>query len=220
MCATLAEPLHALDRQSKKRNKGANMEFIRNYGKELVSLAVPFITLVLSALFRAKARLVQAIPHTFTFLVQEPLKDAEGKVIKPTQTAHTRSNLIGNTGRETAGGVEVVFNWKPQYINVWPPRHYDERIETDKRFTLMFGSLAPNEFINIESLSINNDLPEIVLVRSDQCVAETIAVFPQQILPIWKRNLILVVFFFGLAAIVYLSIVLLQFLILGTPFGH
>ncbi|HXT02332.1 MAG TPA: hypothetical protein VN915_16785 [Elusimicrobiota bacterium] len=196
------------------------MEFVRNYGKELVALAVPFVSLILNAIFQAKARLVQAIPHTFTFLVHEPLKDAEGKIIQPTQTAHTRSKLIGNTGQVTATGVEVVFNWKPQYINVWPPRHFDERIEADKRYSLLFGSLAPNEYLNIESLSINMNLPEVVLVRSDQCLAEAVEVYPQQVFPKWQRGMFVVLFFAGIGAVVYIAIIVLQFLVLGTPFGH
>ena len=196
------------------------MELVRQYGKELVALFVPFLTLVLNGLFRAKARLVQAIPHTFTFLVQQPLLDTQGKIINPTQTAHTRSNLIGNVGRETATRVELIFNWKPDCVNVWPPRHFEERPQADKRYTMVFSSLAPNEFLNLELLSVNKDLPELLIVRSDQCVAETINMLPQQILPQWQRRLAVLFLFAGLGAVVYMSIVLLQFLVLRTPLGH
>lgn len=197
----------------------STIDVARHYGKELVALFIPFLTLFLNSAFRAKARLVQGIPHTFTFLVQQPLTDAQGKVISPTQTAHTRSYLVGNTGRETATGVEVVFNWKPDCINVWPPRHFDERIEPDNRCTLIFSSLAPNEFLGIESLSINKDLPEVLVVRSNQCVAETIDMRPQQVFPQWWIRLATFFFFAGMALVVYMVIVVLQLLVLKTPIG-
>jgi hypothetical protein len=49
------------------------MTFLETYGKEIVALFVPLLTWVLNTFFRAKARLFLANPHTFTFLVQQPL---------------------------------------------------------------------------------------------------------------------------------------------------
>jgi hypothetical protein len=88
------------------------MTFVETYGKEIVAFLVPLVTWVLNTLLRAKAKLQYALPHQFTFLVQQPLLDKDGKQISPTQTAHTNSFIIRNTGRESATKVELVFNWR------------------------------------------------------------------------------------------------------------
>ena len=95
------------------------MEFISTYGKEIVSLLIPFITWFLNVGIKAKAKLIWASPHSFTFLVQEPIRDPDGKVIQPTQKVCTASIKVINSGRETANKVELVFNWKPHYVNLW-----------------------------------------------------------------------------------------------------
>ena len=148
-----------------------DMDFVQTYGKEITALIVPFITLALNSFFKGKARLEVAQPHLFTFLVQEPLRDANGQEMKPTQTASTRSVLIRNSGRETATQVEIVFNWKPMCVNVWPPRRYKEDVQDDKRYTLIFDSVSPGESLGCEILAVNNPLPEVMTVRCDQCLA-------------------------------------------------
>jgi hypothetical protein len=196
------------------------MALLETYGKEIVSLLVPLITWALNTFFRARTKLLLANPHTFTFLVQQPLLNAQGQQIAPTQTVHTRSDLISNTGKQTATYVELVFNWKPLCINIWSLRHFKEYTEPDNRYVMIFDSLAPNEYLNCESLSINNDLPNLLTVRSDQCVAQNITMYPQPAVPNWQRRIAIALLLAGLAAVVYIAIVLLQFLVLKTPFGH
>jgi len=116
------------------------MEFLYSYGKEIVSLIVPFITWILNVGLKAKAKLIWASPHAFTFLVQQPLLDAAGKVINPTQKVCTASIKVINIGRETANKVELVFNWKPQYINLWPVRSYETKVDQDNRHMLIFDT--------------------------------------------------------------------------------
>lgn len=194
--------------------------FLQTYGKEIVALVVPLIAWMLNTFFKARARLLIARPHAFTFLVQEPLLDPSGTVISPTQTINTSSFVISNAGREIATKVELVFNWKPKCVNLWPTRHYEERIEPDNRFTMIFDSLAPREDVGFEMFSINSDLPALIIARCDQCVAQTIKMAPQPIVPAWKRRAFVFLTFAGLSTLIYAAIVLLQFLVLRTPFGH
>jgi len=196
------------------------MTFLEIYGKEIVALCVPLVTWALNAFFKAKARLLLASPHTFTFLVQQPLLDQQGNQIAPSQTVHTRSLMVWNAGKETATKLEWVFNWKPLCINVWPSRHFEEHTEPDNRYVMIFDSLAPNEYLGCELLSINAELPNLVIVRSDQCVAQTINMYPQPVIPNWRRRTAVALMFAGLALAVYATIVLFQFLVLKTPFGH
>ncbi len=196
------------------------MAFLETYGKEIVSLLVPLIAWGLNTFFRARARLLFSSPHTFTFLVPEPLRDAQGNQISSSQTVHTRSLVIWNAGKETATKVELVFNWKPLCINIWPSRHFQEHSQADSRYVMIFDSLAPNEYLGCELFSINNQLPDMITVRSDQCVAHAINMYPQAFVPSWRRRLGVAFMFAGIALVVYLAIVLLQFLVLKTPIGR
>jgi hypothetical protein len=125
------------------------MTLIETYAKELVSLIIPLVTWILNNRFKPKAKLLYALPHIFTFLVQQPLLDEHGEQVRPTQTVHTGSLILRNAGTETAKNVELVFNWKPLCVNIWTPRHFTERIEADNRYILMFESLAPNEILEL-----------------------------------------------------------------------
>jgi hypothetical protein len=196
------------------------MNFLETYGKEIVSLIVPLITLALNTFFKAKAKLLLASPHTFTFIIQQPLLNSQGNQISPVQTIHTISHVINNVGKETATKIELLFNWKPLCINFWPPRHYSEQTEPDGRYTLIFDSLAPNEVMGCELLTLNSDLPSLLVVRSDQCVAKTITMYPQPMIKNWQRRISIILVLAGLSLVVYLAIWLLQFLVLKTPFGH
>jgi hypothetical protein len=146
--------------------------------------------------------------------------NSQGQQIAPTQTVHTRSLLVWNAGKDTGTKVEWVFNWKPLCINVWPPRHFDEHTEPDNRYVVLFESLAPNEYLGCELFSINAELPSLLTVRSDQCVAQTISMQSQPVMPNWKRRIAVALMLAGTALVVYMTIVLLQFLVLRTPLGR
>lgn len=195
------------------------MSFLQTYGKEIVAILVPIITWTLNTIFRARAKLFLSSPHNFTFLIQQPLTGADGAQISPTQTIHTSSLVLKNAGRETATKIELVFNWKPLFINVWPSRHFTEHTETDNRYILIFDSLAPNETVGCELLSVNVALPALIVARSDQCVAQTIEMYPQPVVKNWQRRVGIFLVLSGMALAVYLAILLLQFLVLKTPLG-
>ena len=127
---------------------------------------------------------------------------------------------IWNAGKETATKVEWVFNWKPHCLNVWPSRHFQEHTEPDNRYVVIFDSLAPNEYVGCELLSINADVPALITVRSDQCVAQNLNMYPQPIVSNARRRVRTILQLSGLALIVYLAILLVQFLVLKTPFGR
>lgn len=196
------------------------MSIFQAYGKEIISLLVPFIAWVLSSFFKTKAKLQVALPHQFTYLVQEPRLDSKGKVISPNQTVHTNSFIIRNDGREAAEKVELVFNWKPMCLNLWPVRHYLEHHEPDGRYVLIFDALASDESLFVEVLSVNHDLPSLLTVRSANCVAKNLNMYPQPLVSDSVRKVVTVLLFLGLATTVYLIILLIQFLVLRTPLGR
>lgn len=195
------------------------LEHLLVYGKEIFAALVPFVVWALNAFFRARAKLEVAEPHTFTFLIDEPLRDQEGNIVSDRQTVHTRSVNVRNAGRETASNVELVFNWQPPCLNVWPSRSYETEAAPENRYVIRFGSLSPGETIGLEVLSINRDLPALINVRSDQCTAKYVPMSPQPVAGTTKRAVVGVLLFLGVAAAVYLATLLIQLLIVGTPFG-
>ena len=190
---------------------------LASYGKEVVSLLVPFVAWVLNVGIRPRAKLIWTSPHSFTFLVQEPMRDGEGQVIRQSQTVHTASIRVINTGRDTARRVEMVFNWKPSYLNLWPVRSYDEKSDGDRRYMLVFDSLAPKEELGIEVMSVNQDLPGLLHVRSAECVAKNVRLMWYAAVPAWRVRAAQILIFIGFGAAVYWIITAIQFLVLKTP---
>lgn len=196
------------------------MEFVNTYGKEIFSLLIPFLVWFLNVGLKGKAKLVWTSPHSFTFLVQEPLLDEQGNALKKTQSVCTASIKVINTGRETANKVELVFNWKPQYINLWPVRHYEQKTDQDSRHILIFDNLSPKEEIGLEVMSINADLPALLVVRSAECMAQNVPLMWIRRTPHWKINISRFLLLVGSSTSVYILIALLQFLALKTPYGR
>lgn len=192
------------------------MEIIQQYGKEIFAILVPFATWALNYFFKSKAKLKVANPHTFSYLIREPLLNQEGEVLQETQIAHTKSFLIKNAGRESATKIEIVLNWKPQYFNLWPSRHHTAHTEDDGRFYLIFESLSPNETIGVELLSVNRELPAILNVRSDQTIGAFVDMVPMETLNQNLINFIRVMILLGFSTTIYLCIILIQFLVLST----
>ena len=122
-----------------------------------------------------------------------------------------------NTGRETANKIELVFNWKPHYVNLWPVRHYEQKTDQDNRHILIFDNLSPKEEIGLEIMSINADLPALLVVRSAECTAQNVALMWIRFVPIWKINISRLLLLVGLSTSVYWLIALIQFLVLKTP---
>ena len=141
-------------------------------------------------------------------------------MVHPTQTVHTNSFIVLNSGLELSTNIELVFNWKPVCLNIWPPRHFKEYQELDNRYILIFDSLSPGEVLRCEVLSVNTELPNLLTVRSDQCVAQFVNMSPQPVVSSAVSIIVTLLLLLGLATAVYSSICLVQFLVLKTPFGH
>jgi hypothetical protein len=146
-------------------------EFVIKHLREIIALVVPFLVWGLNIWHQGRPRLVRSIRHAFTFLIQEPLRNVDGEILRPSQTVQTASVSVVNTGRIAATKIEVVFNWKPQYLNMWPSRHYEEKVAPDGRYSVIYDSLPAKDSIGFELLAINADLPQIITVRSEQVVA-------------------------------------------------
>ncbi|WP_338886814.1 hypothetical protein [Aeromonas rivipollensis] len=193
------------------------MDIFQTYGKEIIALIVPFVTWFLNVGIKARAKLIWASPHSFSFLVPEPLRDANGIEVSSKQLVNTASIKIINIGRETANKVELVFNYKPQFLNLWPVRHFEQRSADDGRHSLIFENLSPKEEIGLEIMAINGELPHVLLVRCAECTAKNVSIVWFRHVEQWKIKTGQFLMMAGLGSLVYILITLVQYLVLKTP---
>lgn len=182
---------------------------LQPYTKEIVTVLSALAIWALNYFVKPRAKLVRGVRHAFTFLVDAPLRNEAGEIVQPHQLVNTASITLINAGRDTANGVEVTFNYVPQYYNIWPQRHFESDQTPDGRFTIKFNSMAPKEFINFELLAVERGLPGITSARCDECVAVEIPIQPQEIHPRRKLIFYLWLVVVGGAAHVYFLLTLL-----------
>jgi hypothetical protein len=179
------------------------------YSKEIISLLVPLAVWFLNRQFQPSARLIHSIRHTFRFLIPEPIRDPDGNIVRSSQAVHVASVSVSNIGRSTAKNVEIVFNWKPAFVNVWPLRHFATRDAPDGRHSIVLESLAPKE-VFVELLAINQELPNICNVRSEQTESVEKRMIPQIVHAPWLLGLVGWLLVAGSIGTVYLILLLME----------
>jgi len=196
------------------------LEFAQTYAKEIVALLAPILTYASNRLSRGRAhQLAWGTRHQHVFVVQEPLLGNDGEQIAASQNVRTVSVVVHNQGKQPLTNVDLVLNYKPMYHNVWAPRVYEEQFDVDKRYTMKFASFAPNEWITIELLSINKDLPALVNLRSDQCVGKQMQISVRPSVNAWYARAVMGLALVGTFATAYGFLLLIQFLVVSTPVG-
>lgn len=180
------------------------MSLFAQHQTEIWSFVSAVALLALQRLFRMKARLHYAVGHSWNMLVDEPLVGADGVKLTDKQIVRTASITVTNSGLLPARNLEVTFNWRPPIYNVWPARIFATEVGEMNRFALRFDSLAPNEAVNVEIMAVNQELPLVTVVRSDDRVAKLISMSPQRVWPRWVLILVAIDMLLGLAAAIYL----------------
>jgi hypothetical protein len=189
---------------------------LQAHSAEVVTLISVPLGIILTYLLRPRAKLVRSVRHASTLVVEEPLRADDGSIVRSNQVIHTASVSVTNLGREPAISVEIVFNWKPQFINVWPSRIYAATDLPDGRWAIELANLAPKETFGMEIISINVGLPGVNTVRSNECEAVELSLQPQQIQPRWRIQLAAWLMLVGLIGSVFYLIKLIQFIAAGA----
>ncbi|SDX47456.1 hypothetical protein SAMN05518669_10515 [Variovorax sp. YR634] len=162
----------------------------------------------------AQPALAQPVPTP----AQTPQAQAQ-PAQQPVTNVFTASVRLMNLGREPAKKVEVVFNWKPDLLNMWPIRAFEESIDNSRRYIIKFDSFAPKEELRIEVMNVNKPLPALLTVRCDQCVGQRMDIRWVRALPPAVIGLMQFLCFLGFGTSIYGLILLLQLLVLRTPLG-
>ncbi|WEJ70444.1 hypothetical protein [Pseudomonas sp. PSE14] len=190
------------------------MEFLQAYGKEIIAailtLAAPFISRWLTP----STKLQYYTMHEYTYLIPQPLLDEHGEVVQQTQMAHAKTIVVKNIGSQAAKNLEVVFNWKPMFLNTWPSRKYSIHDSPDGRHSIIYESLAPKDLVGFELLAVNVPLPGVLSIRCEQVAAKEILIQHIQRYGQWTNWAILALMTFGGFTIVYLILWALQKLFL------
>jgi hypothetical protein len=118
--------------------------------------------------------------------------------------------IVQNCGRKCADKVEVVFNYKPQTISIWPQRDYRETTNREGRYILSFDNLAPREFININLLQANTTPPDLLNLRNPDGVGRQINTRPLQVYSASINILIILLLFIGFCNCIYVLLRLLN----------
>jgi len=180
------------------------------YQVQLWSLATVLFATTVNRFARLRPRIYYSIHHSSSILVNEPRLDAKGSILSPNQIVHMASIVVENGGISTAKALEIAFAFKPKIMNVSPRRAYSESTSPLGGHSIKFDSIAPSEQTKIDIMSINEDLPILTAVRSDECQGKYIMMAPQRIWPSWFTRSIGVVLLIGAISSVYLLIRLIQ----------
>lgn len=192
------------------------MNIFAQYGKEIFAFVVPIFTLILNKYFKNSAKISYGELHQFTYLINQPLLDQKGDVVTPSQTVHTQSYVFKNEGREAATGMEVIFNYAPMYLNIWPSRFYSVKNDSENRYIMVFDYLAPKEVIRCEVMAINTQVPMLLSVRCKEGIAQSMMLAPQKVFHPAFINFIRFLIFLGSGSLIYILVILLQWLLLKT----
>jgi len=180
------------------------LRFVELFQKEIASLILSLATLGMGYLFRARVQLIWSSPHSFMFLISPPAAPA-GQEQAPAFNIHTASIFVQNSGSVPATEIELTFNWQPPNFNIWPLRPFTEHKHQDGRFTLQFPNLAPKEHLQVE-LVANGQLPNLMSVRSKECVGKAVQMAPMRTVRQWILYLRAVLIILGITSVFYFLI--------------
>ena len=192
--------------RSGSSNWGQQLNFLQNNPSEVVAIAAVILGFALQHFFRLKARLNYSVGHSSNILVEEPLFDPEGKKVADRQIVRTASISVTNNGLLPAKAVEITFNWKPPIMNVTPARAFTHHASDFNRYTLRFDSLAPGEWMTIDIMAFNQELPLMTCVRSENSTGKLVNMHLQRTFPWLVNATIVVVMLTGLCTIAYYGV--------------
>lgn len=191
------------------------LEIVSAYQDQIVAASLVLLTFLLNRIFRLKAKLIYSVGHSTNLVIDQPLLNDEGTQISAHQLVRTASITVENNGLLPARALEITFNWKPPFLNVWPARQYEEAAGAHNRHTLKMDSLAPGEQFTIEIMAVNAELPLLTSVRSENSVGTLIPMAPARVWPAWLNHTAGALLILGSATAVYFVIRGLQLLVGG-----
>ncbi|MCK4204259.1 hypothetical protein J3U99_05720 [Brucella pituitosa] len=138
------------------------------------AIAIFFVTAWLKNRLEPKGKLVWSVSHQHYYRI--PRLDAEGSF-----SVRTQQVWFQNLGKKPIENIEIVFNWKPQHLEVWEPRQYDTSSIPDGRHVLSLPNLSGKEWFNVSIIDTFGDIPEVISVRWKGGIGQNITMAPMQV---------------------------------------
>lgn len=198
------------------------MEIFHEYQKEIFSVASAALTGIIRYFGKPRARLIWAVPATFSHQVQPPVQQDNAVQTLPPLLVHTRAVILRNDGKEPLTNVQVLFNGIPGNINLWPPRLFQKTVhDQDQRCTLTFDTLAPGESVDIQLLAVDNvalplnagGIPAVLSVKAKEVLAVLVDIRPSIAQPKWVLRIKTVLMLTGIAGIIFVGLSVLKWLV-------
>jgi hypothetical protein len=158
---------------------------------QLLSLGLATLISIVGYFLKPRVKIIWGQKTNFSHILR-PKK--EGDTAVRVSTAHY---IIQNAGRAPAKDVEIVLNYAPDEVSVWPQRLYELKLNNEQRQILKLEFLAPKEYVEILLLNIRNDLPDVLSVKSPDCVGKAVNIGYHHIYPKWVYSLMLFGMFLG-----------------------
>jgi hypothetical protein len=168
-----------------------------------LSLLITGLGSVILLLLKPKVKLVWGEKNRFLHLIRATDPNQKKTAI------HTAHYIIQNMGRLGAKDVEVVFNYPPTEISVWPQRKYTPETTRENRLIVKFDFIAPREFVEIAVLNLDTDLPDLLNVKCLDGVGKPVQINYHRAYNKFVNFLILGSMFLGVAFVIEHMLVLL-----------
>ena len=150
-----------------------------DFQSHLLSFLITAALAALAGRLRPAVRLIWGTSHGFIFTV--PQNNNPGAPL----TLYTRTFYVQNLGRESATDLEVHFSSKPEHFQIWPTFTYTAAPNPEGHYSVRFANLGPREWLSIEALSANHQLPMLLRVRSRSGEGKEVQIAPRRIFPNW-----------------------------------
>lgn len=156
---------------------------------QLISFAFSVVLLLVGYLLRRRPDLRWGLLSS----VSNNHELDDGGILRITSASH----LVQNVGGAPAKDVQVVFNYKPNSISVWPQQAYVGEENPESRWLIRIPSIGPHENVTINSIMIGVDHPNILTVKTPEGLGKFADFSFHRDLGKFRNGLILALMFLG-----------------------
>ncbi|WP_353088235.1 hypothetical protein [Stenotrophomonas sepilia] len=185
-----------------------------DYAKEIVALIAGALNLWSKTLGRPRTSMVWGQRNTVSHVL--PDFKENGVVTLKSPILNVGSVLVRNTGKTSLSEIEVILNYAPNSLNIWPVRPMTQRQIEHDRFLVTVAYLPPGEELWLDMVMVHGDVPAVLGIRSKEVAPTRVGIVLTTELSNWRTRSIRLLAAAGVAAIVYGILQLLTGLIAGN----
>jgi hypothetical protein len=157
---------------------------------QLIATLLTIATTIVLRMIQPRPRVVWGTSHQFAFRI--PRTNAPGGEF----LLHTQTAFLQNIGFGPAEDVEIILNYKPEHLSLWPQLNYTTVTNPEGRFIIKIENLGRREYTAVEMLHSIGEMPTALRVRTSRGECRQVSMAPMQVFPRWfimlLRMLILV----------------------------